>query len=186
MHRRHIKRFDEEIEKLYAELDPLSHLRTIPGIGVLLGPSLLGVLHDWKRFASQRRMRGFCGLFPRQNESGGVERPGQKIGKGGNDRAKRDLVLAADVARTVDPELAQVYYRMMVEKGKHHRQALCAVATRLVNRIHAIMKRGRPYQLRDLNGNQINVVEAKKLIRDRFTVPAAVRQSRIRTRKAVA
>src|SRR5262249_46372568 len=33
---------------------------------------------------------------------------------------KRNLMLAADVARTLDPDLAAVYYRCMVEKGHHH------------------------------------------------------------------
>ncbi|MFQ5691279.1 MAG: hypothetical protein ACE5HQ_13535 [Gemmatimonadota bacterium] len=91
-----------------------------------------------------------------------------------------DRVLAADVARTVDPELALVYYRMMVEKGHHHRQALCAVCTRLVNRIYAVLKENRPYVLRDLDGNRITVAEAKALIRDELQVPAAVRRARRR------
>ncbi|NBC16914.1 MAG: IS110 family transposase [Bacteroidetes bacterium] len=182
--REHIKALDEQIERLYRDLDPSAHLRSIPGIGPLLGPSLLGVVHDWTRFGSQRRLRGFCGLFPKRNESGGVTRPGQKIGKGGSNRAKRDLILAADVARTVDPGLAQVYYRMMVDKGKHHRQALCAVATRLVNRIHMVLKQGRPYELRDLDGRPITVAEAKALIESHFTVPRELRQARTRCRRA--
>lgn len=180
LHRQHIARLDQEIEALYEELHPEDHLRSIPGIGLRLAPSLLGVIHSSRRFHGQKQLRGFSGLFPRRNESGGKDRPGQQITCGGNNRLKRDLMLAADVARTVDPELALVYYRMMVEKGHHHRQALCAVCTRLVNRIYAVLKENRPYVLRDLDGNRITVAEARALIRDELQVPAVVRRARRR------
>jgi transposase len=177
-HRQHLVELDRAIEELYRELHPVDTLRTLPGIGDTLGPALLGVLHTAARFGAQRRLRGFCGLFPRRNESGGVAHPRQPITQDGNNRVKRNLVLAADVARTVDPELAAVYYRCMVEKGHHHRQALCAVATRLVNRIHAVLREGRPYELRDLDGRPITVADAKELIRTRLQVPDTVRRSR--------
>src|SRR5512144_1735827 len=151
-YREHLSELDREIDRLYRLLHPVDVLRTLPGIGDVLAPALLGVLHTAARFGAQRRLRGFCGLFPRRHESGGVAHARQPITQDGNNRVKRDLVLAADVARTVDPELAAVYYRCMVEKGHHHRQALCAVATRLVNRIHAVLREGRPYELRGLEG----------------------------------
>lgn len=78
-------------------------------------------------------------------------------------------MLAADVARTVDPELARVYYQCMVAKGHHHRQALCAVATRLVNRIFAVWREGRAYELRDLEGHPIDLEAARALIRSEAT-----------------
>jgi len=180
MHRTHMVALEREIETLYTALHTPAVLRTLPGIGNTLGPSLFAVLHTWQRFGSQRRLRGFCGLFPTRNESGGVDRPGQSITQGGHNRLKRDLILAADVARTVDPELAAVYYRCMVEKGHHHRQALCAVATRLINRLHAVWKSGRPYVLRDLQGQPLTVPEAKALIAATLCVPDVVRRTRRR------
>jgi len=179
-HRGHVRELDQEIAKLYERLHPDDVLRTLPGIGTTLASSLLGVLQNWRRFRGGRRMRGFCGLFPKQSESGGVAHPGQKITQGGSNRVKRDLILAAHVARTVDPELAQVYYRCMVEKGHHHNQALCAVATRLVNRIYAVWRDGRPYTLRDLDGKPISASDAKALIRERLQVPDVVRRARRR------
>jgi transposase len=59
---RHIERLDQEIEDLFRQLHPTDHLRTIPGVGTLLGPSLLAVIHQWQRFGSQNRLRGFTGL----------------------------------------------------------------------------------------------------------------------------
>ncbi|MCG4274921.1 IS110 family transposase, partial [Acetobacter senegalensis] len=123
-----ISTLERRIAELYMELDPDALLASIPGIGRRLAPTLQGVLHDVGRFHSERHMRGFCGLFPKRSDSGGTERPGQTITRSGNDRVKRALILAADTARKVDPELAEIYRKMMMVKGHHHKQALCAVA----------------------------------------------------------
>lgn len=177
---------EQRIGALYAELQPADVLRTIPGVGQHLAPVLLGVLHTADRFRSERHIRGFCGLFPRRADSGGTERPGQTITQGGNDRIKRALMLAADTARKIDPDLAEVYWRLMTMKGHHHKQALCAVANRLANRIFSVMRSGRPYLLRDRDGREITVAEAKAIVAECFTVPDDIRASRRTNRAAVA
>jgi hypothetical protein len=106
--------------------------------------------------------------------------------KGGNDRIKRALMLAADTARKVDPDLAEVYWRLMTTKGHHHKQALCAVANRLANRILSVMRSGRPHVLRDREGGEITIAQAKALIAARFTVPDTIRASRRANRIAIA
>ncbi|WP_339078291.1 transposase (plasmid) [Acetobacter sp. AC2005] len=75
-------------------------------------------------FILKKHLRGFCGLFPRRADSGGVERAGQTLTQGGNNRIKQALYLAADTARKTDPELAELYWRLMTVKGHHHKQAL--------------------------------------------------------------
>ena len=174
------------IDALYAELQPNDVLRSIPGVGQHLAPILIGVLHTADRFRSERHIRGFCGLFPRRADSGGAERPGQRITQGGNNRIKRALMLAADTARKIDPELAEVYWRLMTVRGHHHKQALCAVANRLVNRILSVLRSGKPYGLRDLDGRPIGVAEAKAIVLQRFTVPDGVRASRRANRTSIA
>jgi transposase len=173
-----IRLLDENIEQLYHCLHPMDHLRSIPGIGSLMGPSLLAMIHSWRRFGRQKRLRGYSGLFPRRSESGGLDSPAQRITKGGKGGLRRDLILAADSARKSDPELAQVYYTMMVAKGRHHKQALCAVATRLINRIYAVLKEDRPYILRDLDGRSITQGEGRAIVDARFQVPPEVREVR--------
>lgn len=177
---------DRRIEALYAELQPEDVLRTIPGVGRHLAPVLFGLLHSADRFRSERHIRGFCGLFPRRSDSGGVERPRQKITQGGNDRIKRALMLAADTARKIDPDLAEVYWRLMTSRGHHHKQALCAVANRLVNRIFSVLRSGKPYVLRDHDGREISVAEAKAIVATRYKVPEAVRAKRRANRAAIA
>lgn len=185
-HRKLIDQLDAEIERLYAEIHPQDYLRTIPGLGTVLGPSLLGVIQNAGRFGRQKRLRGYTGLFPRRAESGGKDRPSQRITKGGNNRLKRDLLLAADIARKFDPGLASVYYSMMVTKGKHHKQALCAVALRLANRIYAVLNEGRPYVIRDTDGREVTLSEARAIAATRFKVPAEIRYARRRAARSAA
>lgn len=183
-HLKALAALERRIDALYAELQPDDVLRTIPGVGHHLAPVLLGVLHTAERFHSERHLRGFCGLFPRRADSGGAERPGQTITQGGNDRIKRALMLAADTARKIDPDLAEVYWRLMTTRGHHHKQALCAVANRLANRIYRVMRSGKPYVLRDDEGCEISVAEAKALVAERYTVPEVIRASRRANRLA--
>lgn len=175
-----------KIEALYAELQPEDVLRTIPGVGRHLAPVLFGLLHSANRFRSERHIRGFCGLFPRRSDSGGAERPRQRITQGGNDRIKRALMLAADTARKIDPDLAEVYWKMMTDRGHHHKQALCAVANRLVNRIFRVLRTGKPYVLRGHDGREISVAEAKALVAERYCVPETTRALRRANRVPIA
>jgi transposase len=180
-------RLSREIERLYGKLHPSNALRTIPGIGAVLAPLILGVLHEAGRFAGLHQLRGFCGMFPRVNSSGGTDKPGQAITQSGNNRIKRALYLAADAARRIDPELAAVYWRLMVRKGHHHKQALCAVATRLVNRVGKVLRTGNDYELRDTDGTPITVAQGKTIVAERFTIPTEIRTARRRnTAKATA
>ena len=169
---------ERRIAALYAEVHPSDVLRTIPGIGIHLAPILVAVLQTPERFRSERHILGFCGLFPNRVSSGGAERPGQKITQSGNDRIKRALVLAADTARRFDPELAEVYCRLMTVRGHHHKQALCAVANRLANRIFRVLRTGQPYVLRDVDGRTIDLAEGRRVVAERYAVPDAVRASR--------
>jgi transposase len=175
-------RLGGEIEKLYGKLHPSDALRTIPGIGDALAPLILGVLHEARRFAGLHQLRGFCGLFPRTNSSGGADQPGQSITQSGNNRIKRALYLAADAARRIDPGLAEVYWRLMVRKGHHHKQALCGVATRLVNRIGKVLRTGELYELRDTTGKPITTAEGRAIIAEQFSIPAEIRNARRRHR----
>lgn len=166
---------DRRIETLYAELQPEDVLRTIPGVGRHLGPVLFGLLHSADRFRSDATSAVFAACFHAGRSAAGR-----------NDSIKRALTLAADTARKIDPDLAEVYWRLMTGKGHHHKQALCAVANRLVNRIFSVLRSDRPYILRDHDGNEISVAQAKALIAERYNVPEAIRATRRATRSPTA
>jgi len=80
------------------------------------------------------------------------------------------------VGRLWDPQLAKIYYDQMVDKGKHHNQAVCTVATHLLDRVLVILKEDRPYQLRDVDGSPLTRQQARQIVIERYTVPEKVRQ----------
>ena len=70
----------------------------------------------------------------------------------------------------------------MVRKGHHHKQALCGVATRLVNRIGKVLRTGEPYELRDTTGKPITTAEGRAIIAEQFSIPVEIRNARRRHR----
>lgn len=167
---------ESQIKKLYKELDPNDFLGSLPGIGEILAPVLYTLVGDPHRFENQRKFKSFTGMIPGKNESGSSDKKGIKITKSGRKELKRALYLAADIARQWDPELAKFYYEQMVNKGNCHTKAVCAVSTKLAQRVLRILKDKRPYVIRDLNGRPITTSEAKAIINAHWKVPEEVRK----------
>jgi hypothetical protein len=67
-------------------------------------------------------------------------------------------------------------------QGHHHKQALCAVATRLLNRIGKVLRTGEPYELRDGAGKSISIAEGRTIVAEQFSIPAEIRNARRRHR----
>ena len=73
----------------------------------------------------------------------------------------------------------------MMNKGKHHKQAVCACATHVLDRIYMILREDRPYELRDVDGTPVTRKQARAIIAERYTVPEDVRKrNNCRVRKA--
>jgi hypothetical protein len=89
---------------------------------------------------------------------------------------KKFAFLDADSGRRHDPQLAAIYYDQMVNKGKHHSQAVCACATHLLDRVRVILTEDRPYELRDADGTPVTDEEALYIIAERYIVPSDVRR----------
>src|SRR5664279_5178270 len=107
---------------------------------------------------------------------------GAPVSKAGNRLLRTTLVRAADNARRVDPQLAQIYYTQMVERGAEHLKACCVVAAHLAERLHAVLVRGMPYVVCDTDGTPVDPATAKRIIVECWTVPLEVRARR-RSRK---
>ena len=90
------------------------------------------------------------------------------------------LYLAADAARQCDPALAELYRRLMVERGRTHTQAVCAVASHLAGRIYAVARADRDYVWRDLEGNEITKEQARVIAQSLRVDPAT--RARLRAR----
>jgi hypothetical protein len=66
----------------------------------------------------------------------------------------------------------------MVERGATHTKALCVVAAHFAERAWAVMARGTPYVVRDIDGRAVNKAEAKSIIAEFWMVPEEVRRRR--------
>jgi len=164
------------VRPLYRRLHPTRHLETLRGVGQDSAAVFLSFVGDPHRFASNRPFRGWTGMVPRSAQSGESENRGLPISQAGPDLLKKFAFLDANVARLWDPQLAKIYYDQMVFKGQHHTQAVCAVATHLLDRVLVILKEERPYQLRTVDGTPVTPAQARQIVVDRYTVPDEVRQ----------
>jgi hypothetical protein len=174
---RQIKEIDRRIADLYDEVDPDHVAETVPGIGAILASQVVARLGDVQRFSSLAAIRSFSGLVPRQNASGLMARSGGPTKRG--DAALRGaLFQAVNIARQVDPTLAQRYHRLMVESGKHHNSATCTVAAVLLTRLATCLRTNTPYVIRNVDGRVLSVAEGRAIVRARYQVPRDVRTAR--------
>lgn len=171
-----LRRAEERVHELYRELHPSRNLESLRGVGPYVAAAAVASIGDPSRFQNARKYRAFTGMVPGVNLSGQTESKGIRISKAGPNWLKKALYLAAESARQWDPQLAKIYYDQMVKYGHHHKQAVCAVATHLADRIFVVYRDDRPYELRDLDGNPITSREAKAYIQAHLTVPPKVRK----------
>ncbi len=164
------------VRPLYRQLHPSRNLETIKGIGQDSAAVYLSFIGDPHRFATTRRLRGWSGMVPNSKQSAHTEVKGLRITQAGPALIKKYLYLDAEIARQWDPQIAAIYYDQMVNKGKHHLQAVCTCATHLLDRILIVLRDDRPYQLRDIKGQPVTVEEARALIADHYTVPEEIRK----------
>ena len=152
-------------------------LLSIPGVGPVTACIIRGFLADGTPFGSAKAAASYVGLNPSTWSSGTVSQPSRVITKEGPAVLRLAFFQAGNAARRQDPQLAGFYHRLMTQQGHCHTQACVAVARKLVERTWTVLTRGTPYQLRDADGQPISHLEAKRVIKDRCTVPEHVRAS---------
>ncbi len=171
------------VRPLYRQIHPSRHLETIKGVGQDGAAVYASFVGDVTRFAALRLFRGWSGMVPNSKQSSASEAKGLHITQAGPSLVKKFAYLDAQVARRYDPQLAAIYYDQMVRKGKHHNQALCAVATHLLDRVFAVLREDQPYELRDVEGRVVTEDEALQLIAEHYPVPEAARQQHTKRRR---
>ncbi len=167
-----------ERETRYRVVDPEGLARSLPGLADIGAPALVACMGDPSRFPTGKAFRSFTGLVPKASETGDTDRKGQAMSKAGSSLLRTTMVRGADNARKVDPQLARLYYVQMVERGKDHLGALCVVAANLAERAWAVMQRGTPYVICDVDGNPVSPEEATAIIAAHFTVTPEERARR--------
>jgi len=165
---------------LYRQLYPNDVLTSLYGVGQRSAAIYHGFILSIHRFPNARRFGQWTGMVPRSFQSGTAENKHMRLSKQGPNLIKATLYQNADVARRWDIQLAYVYYTQMVTQGKHHTQAVCAVASHLANRIYALLRDQRPYQLLDLKGEPISADQSRAYIQKYLRVPEKIRKQRKR------
>ena len=173
------------IQPLYRRLYPHRWLETLQGVGADSAAIYMAFIQDIARFPTVAQFRSWCGIVPRSKQSGYAEAKSLRMTQAGPNLIKATLYLNANIARQYDVQFAALYYRQMVNYGKHHTQAVCACASHLASRIYAILKQQRPYELRDLAGQPISKAHSRELCLNQYHVPEKIRRrNRVRTRRA--
>ena len=115
-------------------------------------------------------------MVPERAQSAESEAKGMHVSQAGPDLIKKYAYLDAEIARRYDPQIAAIYYDQMMRKGKHHKQAVCGCATHLLDRVLAVLRADKPYEMRDRDGTALSDQQERELIGERYTVPQEVRR----------
>ncbi len=180
--RHHQLRMDV-VRPLYRQIHPSRSLESLKGVGQDSAAVYASFVGDAQRFGSVRAFRGWSGLVPESAQSGSSEAKGQHITQAGPDLVKKYAFMDAESARQWDPQIAAIYYTQMVQRGKHHNQAVCACATHLLDRVLGVLRTDQPYELRDVDGTPVSVAEARAIVVERYQVPAEVRRRTTRRQR---
>jgi transposase len=136
----------ERLAELYSEVDPEQRLLTIPGLGEFLAATITAFIGEAERGRTSDQVVAHSGLCPRKKSSAGSDTPNQPLTKHGDPTMRSCLYVAAEVARHYDPEL-QAFYLRLTKRGKHHKVAICALASKILRRCVAILREDRPYEV---------------------------------------
>ncbi|QDV34813.1 IS110 family RNA-guided transposase [Tautonia plasticadhaerens] len=122
-------------------------LRTIPGVGRCTAEVVVAALDDAGRFATAGQVSAYAGLVPKQFQSGATDRLG-RITRRGPGLLRKVLVEAAWLMLRYNAWAAKLVARISRGQVTRRKQALVAVARKLLVRCWAMLRDGRPWDPR--------------------------------------
>ena len=143
-----IKQTDKEI-KAVIDTDPAIKrnydlLTSIIGVGIVVAVTTIVLTENFTTFTDPRKYASYIAIAPFPHESGTSVRGATRVSKQGFRQAKADLSISMLNAITHDAELREYWQRKKAE-GKHTGVILNAVKFKIVLRMFAVVKRGKPY-----------------------------------------
>lgn len=143
-----IDRLEERMGEVLEETPEVKLLKTIPGVGLILGSVIALEVGDVKRFPSAGHLASYAGTTPRVHSSGGKTHMGQLRGDA-NRFLKWALIEAANVVcrfhrQRPEAHLSRLYAR--VRKHKCHAKAIGAVARQLAEAVYWILTKNEEYK----------------------------------------
>lgn len=143
-----IDRLEDRMQALFEETPALALLRTLPGVGFILGTVILLEVGEVQRFPSAAHLAAYAGTTPRVHASGGKIRYGQ-VRSDINRYLKWAFVEAANsicLNRRLRPQrhVSQLYERIVRHKG--HPKAIGAVARHLAEATYWVLTKQEAYR----------------------------------------
>jgi transposase len=117
-------------------------LRTVPGVGLITGLTLLTEIEDIHRFSSTDKFAAYVGLIPSCHSSGEKEVNGEMTCRA-HSALRSALVESAWTAVRTDPVLTLKYHKLC--KRMEANKAICCIARKLLNRIYFVLKNKQEY-----------------------------------------
>jgi transposase len=131
----------DDLERSFERHPSAEILRSLPGLGIVLGARVLG--DDPTRYADARARRNYAGTSPITKASGTRRVVLARFAR--NERLFDACFLWAFASLTKSPG-ARRYYDLQRARGKTHNQALRALANRLVGILHGCLRQGELYR----------------------------------------
>lgn len=143
-----IRVMEGKMEELLQHTQELELVRSLPGVGFILGSVIVLEIGEVTRFASAERLASYAGTTPRVSSSGGKTRYGA-LRPDVNRYLKWAFVEAANCvalnsSRWPDRHATRRYLQLRLAKG--HQKAIGAVARHLAEATFWILTKKEPYR----------------------------------------
>jgi len=139
-----IRKLEEALEEGFDQHPDAKIIRSLPGLGTILGARVLGEFGDDRtRFATAKSRKNYAGSAPITRASGKSKIVLARYAR--NRRLGDALSQWAFCSLTQSPG-ARAYYDQLRARGKSHHQALRQLANRWVGILHTCLERGVLYE----------------------------------------
>jgi transposase len=145
-----VEALNDKLRNSVGKLGWVRRLRTLPGVGEILGPAIYLEIGRVERFPTAENLAGYSGLVPRTISSGGRTRMG-RTRKECNHFLKWAFVEAAEVVVAHQESMSarhvvRLYRRVKANKKERHGTAVVAVARHLAESAWHLLKRNQDYR----------------------------------------
>ena len=119
-------------------------LTSIVGVGIVVAVTTIVLTENFTTFTNPRKYASYIAIAPFPHESGTSVRGATRVSRQGFRQAKADLSISVLTTITRDPDIREYWQRKKAE-GKHAGCILNAIKFKIVLRMFAVVKRGKPY-----------------------------------------
>ena len=143
-----VDEFEERMGVVFGAMQEIQLVRTLPGVGFILGVVILTEVGDVNRFPSSSHLASYAGMTPRVHASGGHVRHG-RTRPDVNRYLKWAYAEAANVAmmhrrRHPQRHVSRLYERVKRQRG--HPKAIGAVGRHLAEATYWMLRKQEPYR----------------------------------------